>query len=105
MADSSETDTEVIPHLIEEYYHGSLEGAVEAVLKEIEGSYAIIVLSTGITRAEIYFPCFPLSLMSRYSVSYNRAEALISVYALFPRFYGTESSLGTRAPGFSVSVV
>lgn len=41
----SETDTEVIPHLIEKYYKGDLEKATEAALKEIEGSYAIIVLA------------------------------------------------------------
>jgi glucosamine--fructose-6-phosphate aminotransferase (isomerizing) len=40
----SETDTEVIPHLIEKYYDGDLEKAVEAALHYIEGSYAIIVL-------------------------------------------------------------
>jgi len=40
----SETDTEVIPHLIEKYYQGNLEKAVEAALTEIEGSYAIVVL-------------------------------------------------------------
>jgi len=43
----SETDTEVIPHLIEKYYNGSLEKAVEAALRVIEGSYAIIVLMAG----------------------------------------------------------
>jgi len=43
----SETDTEVIPHLIEKYYHGDLEKAVEAALNDIEGSYAIIVLKSG----------------------------------------------------------
>jgi len=43
----SETDTEVIPHLIEKYYNGSLEKAVEAALRVIEGSYAIIVLMSG----------------------------------------------------------
>ncbi len=41
----SETDTEVIPHLIEKYYKGNLEEATEAALKDIEGSYAIIVLA------------------------------------------------------------
>src|SRR3990172_4262411 len=41
----SETDTEVIPHLIEKYYKGNLEKATEAALKEIDGSYAIIVLA------------------------------------------------------------
>jgi len=40
----SETDTEVIPHLIEKYYRGNLEEAVEAALRDVEGSYAIIVL-------------------------------------------------------------
>lgn len=43
----SETDTEVIPHLIEKYDTGSLEEAVEAALGEIEGSYAIIVIKAG----------------------------------------------------------
>ncbi len=41
----SETDTEVIPHLVEKYYRGCLVEAVEAALVELEGSYAIVVLS------------------------------------------------------------
>ncbi len=41
----SETDTEVIPHLIEKYYDGNLEKAVEAALRDVEGSYAIVVLT------------------------------------------------------------
>jgi len=43
----SETDTEVISHLIEKYYDGNLEKAVEAALSDIDGSYAIIVLVAG----------------------------------------------------------
>jgi glucosamine--fructose-6-phosphate aminotransferase (isomerizing) len=43
----SETDTEVIPHLIEKYYDGNLERAVETALHDVEGSYAIIVLMAG----------------------------------------------------------
>jgi len=44
---ASETDTEVIPHLIEKYYDGSLERAVEAALRVVEGSYAIVVVMVG----------------------------------------------------------
>ncbi|MDD5127555.1 MAG: class II glutamine amidotransferase, partial [Dehalococcoidales bacterium] len=44
----SETDSEVIPHLIEKYYEGNLAGAVEAALQEIEGSYAIAVTREGV---------------------------------------------------------
>jgi len=44
---SSETDTEVIVHLIEKYYRGDLAEAVAAALGQIEGSYAIIALQTG----------------------------------------------------------
>jgi len=40
----SETDTEVVPHLIEKYYDGDLEKAVATALHDMEGSYAIIVL-------------------------------------------------------------
>jgi len=43
---TSETDTEVIVHLIEKYYNGNLEEAVETALSEIEGSYAIIAIAT-----------------------------------------------------------
>jgi glucosamine--fructose-6-phosphate aminotransferase (isomerizing) len=43
----SETDTEVLPHLIEKYYDGDLEKAVETALREVEGSYAIAVLVAG----------------------------------------------------------
>jgi glutamine---fructose-6-phosphate transaminase (isomerizing) len=43
----SETDTEVIPHLIEKNYKGDLLTAVEDTLKMLEGSYAIIVMMTG----------------------------------------------------------
>ena len=41
----SETDTEVISHLVEKYFNGNLEEAVYAALKAIEGSYAIIVIA------------------------------------------------------------
>lgn len=42
---TSETDTEVIPHLIEKYYHGILEEAVSMALNLLDGSYAIAVIS------------------------------------------------------------
>ncbi|HET9051081.1 MAG TPA: glutamine--fructose-6-phosphate aminotransferase, partial [Candidatus Dormibacteraeota bacterium] len=38
---ASETDTEVVVHLIEELYRGSLEAAVRAALRRIEGAYAL----------------------------------------------------------------
>ncbi|MCL0095751.1 glutamine--fructose-6-phosphate transaminase (isomerizing), partial [Dehalococcoidia bacterium] len=44
---SSETDTEVIAHLIENYYSGDLEGAVARALAELVGTYAVIVMAAG----------------------------------------------------------
>ncbi|MDD5700524.1 MAG: glutamine--fructose-6-phosphate transaminase (isomerizing) [Dehalococcoidales bacterium] len=41
----SETDTEVISHLIEKHHKGDLEEAVKAAIRELEGTYAIAVIS------------------------------------------------------------
>ena len=41
----SETDTEVIPHLIESYYQGDLEQAVKRTLVDLRGTYSLIVLA------------------------------------------------------------
>ncbi|NLZ30613.1 MAG: glutamine--fructose-6-phosphate transaminase (isomerizing) [Methanomicrobiales archaeon] len=40
----SETDTEAIVHLIEEYYDGDLLSAVNATLPHLQGSYAFLVI-------------------------------------------------------------
>ncbi|MFL0269113.1 glutamine--fructose-6-phosphate transaminase (isomerizing) [Candidatus Clostridium radicumherbarum] len=42
----SETDTEVIPHLVDYFYEGNLEEAVMKAISKMEGSYAIAVVST-----------------------------------------------------------
>lgn len=39
----SETDSEVLAHLIEEAYSGDLEAAVRATLKQVRGAYGIVV--------------------------------------------------------------
>ena len=41
----SETDTEVIAHLLEDLYAGDFETAVREVLKRIEGSYSLVFMS------------------------------------------------------------
>lgn len=41
----SETDTEVLPHLVEHFYDGDLEKAVQQMITKIEGSYAMAVIS------------------------------------------------------------
>jgi glucosamine--fructose-6-phosphate aminotransferase (isomerizing) len=41
---NSETDTEVVPHLIEEYYQGNLLAAFRAALAKLEGAFALVVI-------------------------------------------------------------
>jgi glucosamine--fructose-6-phosphate aminotransferase (isomerizing) len=41
---SSETDTEVIPHLIEEFYNGDLVDSVRMAIRKMEGAFALAVL-------------------------------------------------------------
>lgn len=43
----SQTDTEVIAHLIEKYYKDDFEAAVEKALGEIKGAYTMIALMAG----------------------------------------------------------
>ncbi len=42
----SETDSEVIPHLIEEYYDGDLVEAVRKAISRLKGSFALAIFST-----------------------------------------------------------
>jgi len=42
---SSETDTEVLCHLIEKYFNGNLEEALRESLKKVKGTYGIAVIS------------------------------------------------------------
>src|SRR5690554_2320061 len=41
----SETDTEVIPHLIEECYEGDLTAAVQKTLTKLDGAFALVVMA------------------------------------------------------------
>jgi glucosamine--fructose-6-phosphate aminotransferase (isomerizing) len=46
----SDTDTEVIPHLLEASYQGDLEEAMKAILPRLEGSYAILAMAKNENR-------------------------------------------------------
>lgn len=41
----SETDTEIVAHLLEEVYDGDFESSVREVVRRIEGSYSLVFLS------------------------------------------------------------
>jgi glutamine---fructose-6-phosphate transaminase (isomerizing) len=43
---TTETDTEILAHLIEEYYDGNLLQAVRRALTQVEGTYGIAVISS-----------------------------------------------------------
>jgi len=44
---SSETDAEVVAHLVERHYEGDLVAAVRGVYRELEGHFAFVVLHRG----------------------------------------------------------
>ncbi|MGH9445052.1 MAG: glutamine--fructose-6-phosphate transaminase (isomerizing) [Terriglobia bacterium] len=43
----TETDTEVLSHLIESYYKGNLEAAVQRALQEVQGTYGLAVIHSA----------------------------------------------------------
>ncbi|MBX6363137.1 MAG: glutamine--fructose-6-phosphate transaminase (isomerizing) [Gemmatimonadetes bacterium] len=43
---ASETDTEVVAHLIEEAWDGKLEDAVRAALRQVEGAFGLAIMSS-----------------------------------------------------------
>jgi glutamine---fructose-6-phosphate transaminase (isomerizing) len=43
---TSETDTEVLAHLVEEVYDGSLEDAVRQALRQVDGTYGIAMMTS-----------------------------------------------------------
>src|SRR6266508_1147704 len=43
---STQTATEVIPHLVAHHYHGSLDEAVRKAVREFQGIYAVVLLHT-----------------------------------------------------------
>lgn len=42
---ASETDTEILAHLIEEFFKGNLEKAVRSALKKVKGTYALLAIA------------------------------------------------------------
>lgn len=42
---SSETDTEVVAHLIEKFFHKNLEEAVRKALRQVRGAYALAIIA------------------------------------------------------------
>ncbi len=42
----SQTDSEVVAHLVEEYYQGDLLEAVRLALRDVEGAYALVLMSS-----------------------------------------------------------
>jgi glutamine---fructose-6-phosphate transaminase (isomerizing) len=43
----SETDTEVVAHLVEDAYQGDLADAVRVALRRLEGAYALVIMHRG----------------------------------------------------------
>ena len=43
---ASETDSEVLAHLVEKYHDGDLPAAVAKALKQVDGTYALLVISS-----------------------------------------------------------
>ncbi len=54
----SETDTEVVPLLLQKYYKGDIKAAVSATVKRLKGSYALAILCTDYPDTLIAARCF-----------------------------------------------
>jgi len=82
----SETDTEVIPHLIEEFYKrtASLYKAFKQAIKALEGSYAVVMVST-IEPDKIFFARKDSPLIIGVGDGYNIVASDIPAFLEYTR--------------------
>ncbi|MFH0956383.1 MAG: glutamine--fructose-6-phosphate transaminase (isomerizing) [Candidatus Aenigmatarchaeota archaeon] len=95
----SDTDTEVLAHLIEKFYEGDLQEAVRKALLQVEGTYGIAVIMAGERKVVVARNGSPLIIGVKKGETFATSDAAAILEHTKRMIYLEDGEVATLEPG------